>query len=97
MSHNYNHRITIRDLRKEDMYNGIYAQSYGNIGYIFRLTHLPDNRLEYIPVFSINSKGDIIKKYSGGTRYVGNYSCWVETTHTVILNRDKKINTILDE
>ena len=105
MGENYNEKITTKILKIEDIYDGIYAQAFGNTEFIYKLT-LKDGEWIYTSVFQIKEQ-DLVKYdesnvyYSRPARIRANeegFISWCETIWTRKLNpntmREDKIKQI---
>lgn len=107
---NYNSDITIRELNREDLYDGIFVQSFGNTDFIYRLYKNNDDTWSYSPAYQIDGNrksnaGKIdfpMKKdssyISGNVRYDWSTVRWCETHYSRRFNldviREEKLNQI---
>ena len=106
---NWNHDIFIRDLKKEDLYDGITVQSYGNTNRIYELKCW-DNIWHYRPISHIEDRlygkldSKLTEKVEWNDPYLrlgwipqqGNEQ-WSETFYSIKMNKIHKRDNILNE
>jgi hypothetical protein len=104
---NCNKDITTRVYKKEDLYDGMFIQSFRNEDYIYKIT-INDDKYYYSTTHRI-SDGKFIEECSGSSsvtnganhfinyfkEYSDGYTIWCETSWTRKLNKDTKREDIL--
>jgi hypothetical protein len=100
----WNHDIHIRDIEREDFYNGITVQSYGNTNCIYELRFM-DKKWFYKAIANIEDrkygKLDSILVTNNGSWQSSQKEQWSETFYSIKFNkmirRDKLLNDLLNE
>ena len=106
---NCNKDITTRVYKKEDLYDGMFIQSFGNKDYIYKIT-INDDKYYYSTAHRIGRlscqtpDGKFIEECSGSSSVINyfkedsdGYINWCETFWTRKLNKDTKREDILIE
>lgn len=99
---NYNKKITTKVFKKEDLYDGIFVQSFGNSFYIYQMS-IVDGYYYYQPTHKIDKERVCLDTTNGTPqkiRFFGEdqdgYIEWCETVWTRKLNTDTKREDILN-
>ena len=107
---NFNKDITTRVYKKEDLYDGMFIQSFGNKDYIYKIT-INDDKY-YYSTSHRTPDGKFIEECSGSSSMTNGidtwlinyfkedsdgYITWCETFWTRKLNKDTKREDILIE
>ena len=98
---NCNKDITTRVYKKEDLYDGMFIQSFGNKDYIYKIT-INDDKYYYSTSHRICSGSSSVN--NGANHFINyfkedsdGYINWCETFWTRKLNKDTKREDILIE
>ena len=102
---NYNKNITTKVFKKEDLYDGIFVQSFGNSSYIYQISIINGDYF-YHSTHKIDkarvSLSDNPPRYNTHPRRIeffredpDGYIEWCETVWTRKLNKDTKREDIL--
>ena len=98
---NFNKDITTRVYKKEDLYDGMFIQSFGNKDYIYKIT-INDDKYYYSTSHRICSGSSSVN--NGANHFINyfkedsdGYITWCETFWTRKLNKDTKREDILIE
>ena len=99
---NCNKDITTRVYKKEDLYDGMFIQSFGNKDYIYKIT-INDDKYYYSTAHRIFNN-EYIEEVTGYPSIINyfkedsdGYITWCETFWTRKLNKDTKREDILIE
>jgi len=103
---NCNRDITTRVYKKEDLYDGMFIQSFGNQDYIYKIT-INDDKYYYSTTHRIFNNEDIEEArapalHAGSPSIINyfkedsdGYITWCETVWTRKLNKDTRREDIL--
>ena len=100
---NCNKDITTRVYKKEDLYDGMFIQSFGNKDYIYKIT-INDDKYYYSTSHRICSGSSSVNRIAIDKLEINyfkedsdGYITWCETFWTRKLNKDTKREDILIE